>query len=659
HGVGKFVGIERVKSSGAEKDYIAIAYADDDKIFIPVEQLNFIQKYISGDLSQPKLDKIGSKGWTKTKERVKKSIDELAGELVKLYSFRLNKKGFAFSQDTRWQKEFEAKFPYEETEDQLLAIEEVKRDMESPKPMDRLICGDVGFGKTEVAMRAAFKAVMSGKQTVVLVPTTILAEQHYETFCERFKDYPIKIEMLSRFRTNEEQTKIIKELKAGNIDVIIGTHRVLSEDVNPKNPGLLIIDEEHRFGVKHKEKIKKIKMSLDCLTMTATPIPRTLHMSLAKIRDMSTINTPPKERQPVETYVTEFNEEILRSAAEKEMARGGQIFFLYNRIATIYEMRKFLQQILPKARIVVAHGRMEEEELEDIIHNFTNYEYDILLTTTIIESGIDIPRANTIFIDRADKLGLAQLYQLRGRVGRSNLKAYAYLFYEQNKALTEDAMKRLRVISEYTELGSGFKIAMKDLEIRGAGNLLGQEQSGDILAVGFQLYCKLLNESIKEISKKENKDIEIEEDNEVYLEIRYSGYIPDSYISDTKQKIEIYKKISSITHEEEVGGLKNILTDRFGKIPKEVETLFCLIEIRILCKNLKITDVIEKSQNIELKFSDAKFIDFSKLMNMVNSDKNVYLLGKSPNSIFLRIDEEASLEEKLDFLKRVLTKIKS
>lgn len=657
HGVGQFVGIERVKSTGSEKDYIAILYADSDKIFIPVEQLNFIQKYISGDFSSPKLDKIGAKGWTKTKERVKKSIDELAGELVKVYSYRLHQKGFAFSPDTHWQKEFEAKFPYEETEDQLLAIEEVKRDMESQKPMDRLICGDVGFGKTEVAMRAGFKAVMSGKQVVMLVPTTILAEQHYNNFCERFRDYPIKIEMLSRFRTEEEQKKIIKDLKDGNIDIIIGTHRVLSEDIKLKNPGLLIIDEEHRFGVKHKERIKQFRMSLDCLTMTATPIPRTLHMSLANIRDMSTINTPPKERQPVETYVMEFNEEILKMAGEKELSREGQIFFLYNRIATIYEMKKYLQQIFPKARIVVAHGRMDEDELEDIIHNFTNYNYDILLTTTIIESGIDIPRANTIFIDRADKLGLAQLYQLRGRVGRSNSKAYAYLFHEPNGVLTEDAMKRLRVISEYTELGSGFKIAMKDLEIRGAGNLLGPEQSGDILAVGFQLYCKLLNESVKEISRKENKEIEIEEENEVYLELHYSGYIPDSYISDPKQKIEIYKKISSIVYDDEVVELKNMLTDRFGKIPKEVDTLFCLVEIRILCKKMRITDVIEKSQNIELKFSDSKFIDFAKLMNLINVDKNIYLLGKSPNSIFLKIEEEEALEEKLEYLKKILVSI--
>jgi transcription-repair coupling factor (superfamily II helicase) len=508
-------------------------------------------------------------------------------------------------------------------------------------------------------MRAAFKAVMSGKQVVILVPTTILAEQHYENFCERLKDYPIKIEMISRFRTKDEQKDIIKKLKDGDLDIIIGTHRLLSEDIIYKNPGLLIIDEEHRFGVKHKEKIKQFRKSLDCLSMTATPIPRTLHMSLAKIRDMSTINTPPKERLPIETYVTEFNDEILEYAARREMERGGQIFFLYNRISTIFEMKKYIQNILPEARIVVAHGRMDENDLEDIIHQFVNYQFDILLTTTIIESGIDISRANTIFIDRADKLGLAQLYQLRGRVGRSNIKAYAYLFHEPNVALTEDAMKRLRVISEYTELGSGFKIAMKDLEIRGAGNLLGPEQSGDILAVGFQLYCKLLGEAIKEINKKEDAGIEIEEDNEVYLEIQYSGFIPDSYISDPRQKIEIYKKIAGVIHEEEVKDLKNSLTDRFGKIPIEVETLFYLSEIRILCKKINISEMIERSNVIEVKFTDPEKIDFPKLMEIINkTNGNVYLLGKNPNSIFIKIQDEMKLEDKGDYLKNVLTRIK-
>ncbi len=659
HGVGQFTGIERVKSMGVEKDYIAILYADNDKIFIPVEQLNFIQKYISSDVgSKPSLDRIGSKGWNRTKERVKKSIHELAEDLIKIYAYRMQEQGIQFLPDTPWQKQFEAIFPYEETEDQLLAIEEVKRDMERITPMDRLICGDVGFGKTEVAMRAAFKAVMSGKMCVVLVPTTILAEQHYENFIDRFKGYPITIEMLSRFRTREEQNKILESLKAGKIDIIIGTHRLVSKDIVLKNPGLLIIDEEHRFGVRHKEKIKQLKKNLDCLTMTATPIPRTLHFSLAKIRDMSIINTPPQGRIPIETYVTEFSEEILVDAAERELERNGQIFFVHNRVKTIYEMQTYLEKVLPNARIVVAHAQMDESELEDIIHSFINYKYDILLTTTIIESGINIPRANTIFIDRADKFGLAQLYQLRGRVGRAETKGYAYLFYSPNSVITEDAMKRLKVISEYTDLGSGFKIAMKDLEIRGAGNLLGIEQSGDIMAVGFHLYTKLLEEAVREL-QKDDEDKILPEENEVYIELNYNGFISDTYISDIKQKIEFYKKIAGVSYREEIDEIKTNIEDRFGKIPKEVEALFYVAYIRIICKEMGIKEIIEKESKIELVFSNDKKIDFNKIMKEIkNSKGKIYLLGDKPNSIFLKIDDdELPLEKKWEYLKSFLERI--
>ena len=556
HGVGKFVGIERVKSFGVEKDYISILFADDDKIFIPTEQLNLIQKYISDGFAKPKLDRIGAKGWSKTKQKVKESIEKLAKELIVLYSYRVKEKGFAFLPDTPWQKEFEAKFPYDETEDQLLTLEEVKRDMESARPMDRLICGDVGFGKTEIAIRAGFKAVMSGKQVVILVPTTILAEQHFENFSERLKDYPIKVEMLSRFRTEAEQTQIIKKLKRGEVDIIIGTHRLLSSDIQFKNLGLYIIDEEHRFGVKHKEKIKQMRKNIDSLSLTATPIPRTLHMSLSKIRDISIINTPPVDRQSVETYVTGFSEEILINGVRKELERGGQVFFLYNRVKTIHDMKKYLEKLIPKIRVVIAHGQMQEDHLENVIHSFIHHEYDILLTTTIIESGIDMPRVNTIFIDRADRFGLSQLYQLKGRVGRSEKKAYAYLFYDPDSTMTEEAMKRLRVISEYTELGSGFKIAMKDMEIRGAGNLLGPEQHGDILAVGYQLYCKLLEESIAELAPEEHEELRRGISTEVTLELQYSGFIPDNYINDQKQKIEFYKKIAGITDIEEIDEIK-------------------------------------------------------------------------------------------------------
>jgi transcription-repair coupling factor (superfamily II helicase) len=657
HGIGKFLGIERIKSLGLEKDYISIQYADNDKIFIPVEQLNFIQKYISEGFANPKLDKIGSKGWSKTKERVRESIEKLAKELIKLYSVRLNQKGFAFSADTNWQKEFEAKFPYEETDDQLLTIEEVKRDMESTKPMDRLICGDVGFGKTEVALRAAFKAVMSGKQVIVLVPTTILAEQHYETFCDRFKSYPVNIEMLSRFRSNSEQKKIINNLSKGSIDIIIGTHRLLSKDIIYKNPGLYIIDEEHRFGVKHKEKLKQLRKTIDSLSLTATPIPRTLHMSLSQIRDISIINTPPLNRQSVEIYVTGFNEDIFLEAVLRELERGGQIFFLYNRIKTIYNMKSFLNKILPRARIAVAHGRLNEEDLEDVIHGFLKHEYDILLTTTIIESGIDMPRVNTIFIDRADKFGLAQLYQLKGRVGRSEKKAYAYLFYDPDTTLTEDAMKRLRVISEYTELGSGFKIAMKDLEIRGAGNLFGSEQHGDILAVGFQLYCKLLSEAVNELAPEEAKELKGEK-GEVSLELKYNGYIPDSYISDHKQKIEFYKKIAGVINKEEIEDIQESLIDRFGKIPDEMMPLFDLAEIRILCKELNISDMLEQKDILEIKFNEYSKIKINELMRLINSNgSQVFLKPKASNSVFIKLKDFDSLKDKGLYIKKFLQEI--
>ena len=657
HGIGKFLGIERIKSMGEEKEYLSILYSDDDKIFIPVEQLNFIQKYISEGFAKPKLDRIGSKGWSKTKQRVREKIEELAKELIQLYSYRLKQKGFAFLPDTPWQKEFEAKFPYEETDDQLLTIEEVKRDMESKRPMDRLICGDVGFGKTEIAIRAAFKAVMSGKQVVMLVPTTILAEQHYETFSERLKDYPVNVQMLSRFKSAAEQKVIIRQVIDGDVDVIIGTHRLLSNDIGFKNPGLYIIDEEQRFGVKHKEKIKQARMNIDSLSMTATPIPRTLHMSLANIRDVSIINTPPLNRQSVETYVTEFNEEILIEAVKREIARGGQIFFLYNRIKTIYDMKAYLKQLVPAARIVVAHGQLHEDDLEDIIHDFIHHEYDIMLTTTIIESGIDMPRVNTIFIDRADKFGLSQLYQLRGRVGRSEKKAYAYLFYDKDVALTEEAMKRLRVISEYTELGSGFKVAMKDMEIRGAGNLLGPEQHGDILAVGFQLYCKLLSEAIAELAPEDAKGL-VNENEDVYLELQYSGFIPDAYISDHRQKIEFYKKIASVTASEEVEDIKSSLIDRFGPIPDEMRSLFYLAEIRLLCRSLHISELAERNNKVEIKFSKFNEVDVTKLMKLIQeSNGNVYVKSNNQSSIFVKLNEISELKDKGEYLKGILANI--
>jgi transcription-repair coupling factor (superfamily II helicase) len=657
HGIGRFIAIERVKSLGIEKDYLAIQYADNDKIFVPVEQLNFIQKYISSGLGKPKLDRIGAKGWSKTRERVRASIEELARELVKLYASRMKRKGFQFLPDTPWQKEFEARFEYEETRDQLLTIEEIKRDMESDKVTDRLICGDVGFGKTEVAMRAVFKAVMSGKQVAVLVPTTILAEQHYQTFCERMNDYPVSIDMLSRFRTTAQQKKTIRQLVNGEVDLVVGTHRLLSKDVTFKNLGLLVIDEEHRFGVKHKERLKQIRTNLDCISMTATPIPRTLHMSLANIREISVINTPPMDRQSVETYVMEFNDEIIIEGVTREMARDGQVFFLFNRIDTIHAMEKYLQRLVPSARIIVAHGRLAEDELENIIHSFINYEYDILLTTTIIESGIDIPRANTIFIDRADRYGLSQLYQLRGRVGRSEKKAYAYLFYNKDGALTEDAMKRLRVISEFSDLGSGFKIAMKDLEIRGAGNIFGPEQHGNILAVGFQLYCKLLAEAVREIAP-EGLDVGDDAD-DLCLELNYTGYIPDSYIPDQKQKIEMYKKIAGVIHEDEIREIKTTLEDRFGPFPESIRTLLYLAEIRVTCKNIGVNEVRELPECLEIRFTRKASIDMSKLMQFIHvPDSGVFIKGSKPDSVFLSIKPGSTIEKKGERLMELLEKLR-
>ncbi|MBR6200761.1 MAG: transcription-repair coupling factor [Spirochaetales bacterium] len=661
HGVGQFLGVERVKSMGAERDYIAIQYADDERIFIPVEQLNFVQKYVSAGIGKPKLDKVGGKGWNKTKEKVRESVEKLARELVQLYSERQKIKGYQFAPDLPWQKEFEAKFPYDETEDQLLTIEEVKRDMESDKIMDRLICGDVGFGKTEVAIRAAFKAVMSGKQVAILVPTTILAEQHYTTFRDRMKDYPIKIDMLCRFRTAAEQEATIRALKAGDVDIIVGTHRLLSSDVKYRNLGLIIIDEEHRFGVKHKETLKKARLTVDSISMTATPIPRTLHMSLANIRDMSVINTPPRQRIPVETYVMEFNEEVLINAVNKELDRGGQIFFVYNRVTTILEMKKYLNRICPRARVVISHAQMPEEHLENIIHDFINYEYDILLTTTIVESGIDIPRANTIIIDRADRFGLAQLYQLRGRVGRADIQAYAYMFYNADGTVTEDAMKRLKVISQYTDLGSGFKVAMKDLEIRGAGNIFGAEQSGNILAVGFHLYCKLLNDAIAELSRDPNfKEEIVPVEKEVSVNLAYKGYIPNSYITDARQKIECYKRIAGIVYPEEIDEIRQTMTDRFGPIPSQVEELLYIADVRLVCKKHNITEITEKTDYIQIIFDTFDNVDINRLMNVIaKSSGRVYINNAKANSVFIKqyVFDEWTLKQKWDYAKELIEKI--
>ncbi len=650
YGIGIFKGIERIKVLGSERDYIKLEFADGETIFIPVEQANLIQKYIAQDGKSPRLDKIGGKSWEKRKNRVKKSVEELASRLIKLYAERKQVKGFAFPPDTEWQNEFEAGFPYRETEDQLRCIEEVKRDMESPYPMDRLVCGDVGYGKTEVALRAAFKAVMGGKQVAVLAPTTILVEQHYETFKERFKNFPVIVEMLSRFKSRAEQNKIIKNLANGNIDIIIGTHRLVQRDINFKDLGLLIIDEEQRFGVKHKEILKELKTNVDCLTLTATPIPRTLHMSLMKVRDMSLITTPPQNRLPIETIVKEFDEETVREAIIREVERGGQIFYLHNRINTIPQILSMLRRIVPQIIVGTAHGQMDSEELEEIMHRFIRGDFHVLLATSIIENGLDIPNVNTIIIDRADMFGVSQLYQLRGRVGRSDIPAYAYLLYPKNRALSELAMKRLSIISDYTELGSGFKIALKDMEIRGAGNLLGKEQHGDIVSVGLDMYIKLLEDSINEL--QENKK---DQPPEPYLELEYSGFIPDDYIKEPMEKMEVYKKIASISTEEEFESVYKEIEDRFGPLPDEISNLLSIAEIRIICKKLFISSLKEKNGVAKIEFSRLAKISADRVVRLITRSKDsVYLDSKHPEFLYIKTGN-IELKDKADFIKERLS----
>ena len=569
HGIGIYKGIEKVKTSdGRIRDYINIDYAGGGRLFIPVEQLSLIGKYSSKDSTPPKLNKLGGDTWNKTRNRVKHHIDDLADELIQLYAARNSKKGYQFSEDTVWQTEFEELFPYEETPDQLHAIEDTKKDMESTKIMDRLICGDVGFGKTEVAIRAAFKAAQDGKQVAYLVPTTILAEQHYQTFAERMKGYPVNVRMLSRFCSTKEKKEILEGLKKGSVDIVIGTHRLLSKDVEYKSLGLLIIDEEQRFGVKHKETIKQLKNTVDVLTLTATPIPRTLHMSLIGIRDMSLLEEPPVDRRPIQTYVMEYDKEIVKEAISRELARGGQVYYVYNRVDDIARVALELRAILPDANIEFAHGKMNGRELEDIMHRFISKEIDVLVSTTIIETGLDIPNVNTIIIHNADNFGLAQLYQLRGRVGRSDRSAYAFLMYRRDKVIKEVAEKRLSAIREFTELGSGYKISMKDLEIRGAGNVLGSSQSGHMEEIGYDLYVKLLNKSIK--SKMGEQE---EEDFDTSIDIPVDAYIPDEYVRNEFLKLELYKRISRIEKEEDVEEITMEITDRFGEVPKTVERL--------------------------------------------------------------------------------------
>ena len=605
HGIGEYIGVNTIKADGVTKDYIKVKYKDNDILYVPISSLDNIRKYIGAEKGAPKINRLGSKDWEKTKARVKNNLREVARELIELYAKRQHSKGYSFSKDTIWQKEFEDSFPYVETDDQLRCIEEVKKDMEAEKPMDRLLCGDVGYGKTEVAIRAAFKACMDQKQVAYLVPTTVLAQQQYESFKERMEKFPIRVDVLNRFRTPKEQKQILEKLEKGELDVVIGTHRILSKDVKFKNLGFLIIDEEHRFGVKDKEKIKEIKTNVDVLTMTATPIPRTLHMSILGIRDMSVIYEPPQNRKPVQTYVLEYDDEIVREAITKELEHDGQVFYLFNNVEGIEAKANKIQALVPEAKIGVAHGQMSGRELEEIMQDFIDKKINVLVCTTILESGIDIPNANSIIVENADRLGLAQLYQIRGRVGRSEKQGYAYIMYKKDKLLSEVADKRLKAIKEFTEFGSGFKIAMRDLEIRGAGSILGEMQHGHMEQVGYDMYCKLLDQVVKEM-----KGIQVEEEIDVQLDLDVSSYIPDEFIEDSNQKIEIYQEIALCKNEDEIKDITDSIIDRYGNMPKEIEKLLDIARIRNACRAKNIIKVAQKSDKVIFYF-DEKTFDFS------------------------------------------------
>lgn len=601
HGIGIYRGIEQLKIDNTIKDLLVIEYANDARFYCPVDQMEAIQVYVGTGEKKPRINQLGTNDWNKSKSRVKAAVEDMADELIALYAKRRSLVGYAFGPDSSWQTEFEESFPYMETNDQLLAVEEIKADMETPRPMDRLLCGDVGYGKTEVALRAVFKAVMEGKQVVLLVPTTILAQQHFQTAVDRFKKYPISVGLLSRFKTKTEQEKALKELAAGQMDLIIGTHRLLSKDVIFKDLGLLVVDEEQRFGVRHKERIKQLKENVDVLTLSATPIPRTLHMSMVGVRDMSVIDEPPAGRRPVLTYVMEYSAAIIKDAIERELSRQGQVFFVHNRIHDIFEISRKLQKLVPEARIVVAHGRMTGPELEDIMVDFLKEDYDILVTTTIIESGLDIKNANTLIIDNGDHMGLSQLYQLRGRVGRSDVQGYAYVTHKP-KVLSEISQKRLKAIKDFTAFGSGFKIALRDLEIRGAGNILGSAQSGNLATIGYELYCRILEEAV---SMRLGKDQGFMA-SELIINLDVSSYIPENYISNEELKYDIYKKLSYVKSKADYEELEDELLDRFGEIPDGVYNLMALAMIKHLGRALGMTEIRERGHSVLFTFDGSK-----------------------------------------------------
>ena len=657
HGLGIYKGIEKIEQDHVIKDYIKVEYGDGGNLYLPATRLEGIQKYAGADAKVPKLNKLGGTEWTKTKTKVRTAVREIAKELVELYAARQDAEGFQYGPDTVWQKEFEEMFPYDETDDQLTAIDDTKRDMESKKIMDRLICGDVGYGKTEIALRAAFKAVQEEKQVVYLVPTTILAQHIYNTFVQRMKDFPVRVDMMSRFRTPGEMKKTVEGLKKGYVDIIVGTHRVLSKDVQFKNLGLLIVDEEQRFGVTHKEKIKQMKQNVDVLTLTATPIPRTLHMSLIGIRDMSVLEEPPVDRVPIQTYVMEYNDEMIREAIHRELGRGGQVYYVYNRVNNIDEVANHVASLVPDANVAFAHGQMNEHQLEKIMLDFINGDIDVLVSTTIIETGLDIPNANTMIIQDADRLGLSQLYQIRGRIGRSNRTSYAFLMYKRDKMLKEDAEKRLQAIREFTELGSGIKIAMRDLEIRGAGNILGAEQHGHMEAVGYDLYCKMLNEAV--IALKGGQ--EEEETFETVVDCDIDAFISDGYIKNEYLKLDVYKRISAIETDDEYMDMQDELIDRFGDIPKSVDNLLRVAELKAMAHRAYVTEVDINTQEIRIELYPKAKLDVTKIPALIAEYKTALRFAQGGEKPVLFYQEKGkknkNCEPMIEKAKEILGKL--
>lgn len=633
YGIGIFRGVTHVESDGVTREYILLQYAGTDKLYLPIEKLDHLYKYTTSEDKSPRLSKLGGSEWERTKKKVSESIKEMAEQLLVLYAGRQARAGFTFSSDTPWQGQFEQDFPYEETPDQLKAIKDIKNDMETSRPMDRLICGDVGYGKTEVAMRAVFKAVMDGKQVAILVPTTVLAEQHFQTFTERFQNYPTGIEVLSRFRSSSEQKRIINDLKKGSVDIVIGTHRLLSADVQFKDLGLLVVDEEHRFGVAQKEKIKALKELVDVVSLSATPIPRSLHMSLTGLRDLSVIETPPPQRYPITTYVLEYNEEILAQAVFREIERGGQVFFVHNRIEDIHRVREHLEELLPGVKIGVGHGRMPEDELSKTMLDFLNNRFQVFLCTTIIESGLDMPNVNTIIVDEADKMGLAQLYQLRGRVGRSSRVAYAYLCYRPDKVITETAQKRLNAIREFNELGSGLKIALRDLEIRGAGNILGSQQHGFIHSVGFDMYCRLLEQETAKLKGESPR-----EEASAQFDIDVDYYIPDAYIPDSGTKIRIYRRLLLAVDLDEIEEIRAELLDRFGPLPVPVDNFLKISSLRVKARDKEIKALRRRGKEVEISLGRNLPADFNQRA------EGFRIKSLRTNSVILSLEGAASLE---------------